>query len=152
MRTKFFLFFTCLFILVSCGPDVVYEDKYTIDFHEWYTGDAKKFEFIAPKLDQEYDLYLALTHEESFPFENIYLKLKTHFPSGEIVEDQLSLELFGKDGQSRCSNSLCKLSALLQPKFKFKETGTHIIEIEQFTRRDTLPGVLDIGVSLVQVK
>lgn len=146
-----FFFFLCILFL-SCGPEVIYEDKFTLDYHTWLSKDIKKFEFNAPKLDQQYDLYIKLTHDESFPYENIYLKLKTHFPSGEIVEDQLSLEFFGKNGQSRCSNSLCKLSALLQPKFKFKETGMHLIEIGQYTRRDTLPGVLDIGLSLVKAQ
>lgn len=148
---RYIFLLVAMVVIAACDQGLVYEDKFTIDFTEWVQGDVKRFEFEAPKIDQRYNLYLHLRHDDTYPFENIYLHLKTHFPSGEMVEDQLSLEMFGKHGQSRCFNSTCSLTALLQPNFQFREVGKHVIEIDQYSRQDTLPGIYDIGISLVQV-
>lgn len=151
MRSLIVLFIIGLCLACS-QQNLVYEDRFTIDAQFWIHGDTKTFTFDAPDVDSYYDLYLNMNHESTYPFENIYLKLKTQFPDGKVVEDQLSLELFGKNGQSLCFNSTCKLQALLQPRFKFKSAGEHTIEVEQYSRQDTLPGVLDIGLSLAKVE
>lgn len=146
MKYIVYSLFFCL--LTSCGKDTLFEQKYTIPNGEWKHGDNKTFIIQAPDTSASYNLTANLTYTTDFPFENIYLNIKTYFPDGNMVPDQLSLEMDNTINRINCSNTKCDLFTYLQQNFKFKQVGEHRIEIEQYTRKKILPGITELGLAV----
>jgi gliding motility-associated lipoprotein GldH len=86
-------------------------------------------------------------HADTFPSQNIYLKLYTRFPDGKRLSRTRSFDLFNAQGESNgeCSGGKCHVHSLLQENAYFNRRGEYVIALEQFMRRDSLPGMLSVG-------
>lgn len=143
---KFLLISTILF-LFACGNDFLYKETKEINKAVWTYQQPLPYEFVIEDTTLSYNLYLDLVHHTNYPFQNLYTKIKTTYPSGRTAESQISLELANKLGewQGNCSSERCKLRVVLQEQTYFKEIGTHQLVFEQYTRTDSLRGVESVA-------
>jgi gliding motility-associated lipoprotein GldH len=99
-------------------------------------------------------MVLSMTYGLDFDYQNIYVKIETHYPSGELTEDILSLNL--TDGMGiflgDCNSSKCEIDILLQEKFKFKEKGEYTITIIQNGREENLEEIYGAELQLFKNK
>jgi len=105
--------------------------------------------FTVPVKDtsQRQDLHLELNHSADFGYENLYLKIKTEFPNGDIKDEQLSIDLadgFGKWIGS-CKKENCLIKIYLLESFKFAEPGDYKFSFEQYSREDQLKGIRSLN-------
>ena len=142
---------TPLFLLLAaCGPNYSAESEITMDEQGWFYQDSLVAPFNIEDTSAIYNLYLLLDHQTSFPFQNFYVRIHTTFPGGERLSEQLSLEIAGKAGNwlGECNSSECSLRIPLQEGAYFNQAGDYRITIEQFSRRNPLPGLQRVAFAL----
>jgi gliding motility-associated lipoprotein GldH len=141
-----------LFVVVwtSCSPGFFFQDEKEIKGGQWSYRDTVDFSFVIQDTSVLYNLYVDITHADTFPNQNIYVKLYTKFPDGKRLSKTCSFDFFDAQGHLNGTSSghSCRLHALLQANAFFKDPGTYAITLEQFMRRDPVGGVNKVGLSV----
>ena len=148
MRTlRLTIFCVLLLLLSSCGPDIIYEKDYELPETGWSYADTLNFEVSIQDTLGVYNLFLDLTHSREYPFENMYVRIHTTFPSGRRITQQVSLELAGEAGiwKGDCGSEFCQIAIPIQTNAYFDQPGTYEFTLEQYMRRNPLPGVQSIA-------
>ena len=124
------------------------------DDHQWVTGDTKSFVMQATDTTTVYQMDIQVNHEETYGFQNLYVRMVTTFPSGKEVSSVTSLELINPDGSWAGDEgaSCCKVDIPLQARFKFPEVGAYTWTIEPYMRIDTISGINSLEVTCRKVK
>ncbi len=141
----------CLLFL-ACGPDVVYQEEIELPATGWPYADSLTFTFPVTDTSGRYDLVLTVAHTEDFPYQNVYVHLTTHIPSGVLRSQPLSLQLadtFG-DWYGDCSGGVCRADISLQEGTRFTEVGEHRLVVGQFSREAVLGEVTGMGFRVVR--
>lgn len=152
VRTLIILF--CGLLFTSCSDVRVYEKVYTLDDREWSYGDSLEFSFDVRDTSQLYGLGINASFSDAYPYENIYTKIKTILPNGEIKANLFSIELqnSSKRRSLRCTKEYCTADVFLQAPLKFIDKGNYTIRIIQHSRDEDLNGVRGIGLYLEKLK
>lgn len=139
-----------LLTMSSCNSDVIFDEDYTIPEHGWTYGEQAAFEFEIEDTTALYRMSVDIEHTTDFPFQNIYLRIHSVFPNDTINVIRHSVELQEPNGQwiGGCSGEDCAVRVILSENMYFNQTGLHKISFEQFTRRDSLPGIKKWGLIL----
>jgi len=151
-KIHLFLFLAIAIIANSCSNAIVYSQKATIDGSTWEFNQELDFQLDGIDTSSYYDLVLEVKHSADFSYENLYTRISTTFPSGEIVKDIVSLQLADKMGTwlGNCNSSTCTSELLIQAKFRFKEIGLHNIVLENYSRK-ALEGIHSIQMVLYDI-
>jgi gliding motility-associated lipoprotein GldH len=152
---KLFPIYTALLLFVaimltSCGDQYIFEAETDIPNAQWSYRDTLDFKIPVADTAQLYNLYIRFTHADTFPNQNIYLKLYTRFPDGKRVTRIRSFDLFDMQGtpQGKCSGGQCQTQILLQDNLYFNQLGEHLITLEQYSRSSPLNGLIAVGVMM----
>lgn len=140
-------------IVISC--DSAYYDRSTsFDNSFWLYDDARSFSFDITDTTKIFDMILEVDHTDEFPYQNLYLKTSTSFPSDTVISQLLSLDMANEAGFwfGDCSASNCQISIPIQSGVHFQEVGTYQLELLQHSRSDTLVGLKSIGLKLLELK
>lgn len=146
-------FFAVLLLLNACSKAAYYEQSISLPENGWAYDDLKQFEIEITDNEKFFDLILDISHSPSFGFENLYVKVLTIFPTGEEIEDKVSLQLADELDQweGKCNAVECTVSILLQNKIYFKDKGKHLISFEQYNREDPLPGINSLTLKVIEL-
>lgn len=138
-----------LALLTSCGEQPVYSEQSTID-SPWILSDSIMFNMPAPDTMNGYGMVLKIKHTTDYPFENLYVKIGTTYPSGRYSANLLNVDLASKSGAwyGDCSGSTCLLSTTLRELFSFSEEGRYSISMAQYTRTEELTGIESLQLEL----
>ncbi len=150
-RITCFYFFVLACFLSSCGDNPYYQDIKSID-GSWSFADSLHFSMPAPDTLSPFAMFLHVEHTKDYPFQNMYVRLSTNFPSGRRASDLINIDLADKAGMwfGKCGSQTCVISAPLRQNFSFSEAGTYNITLEQYTRTENLNGVNEVGIELWQ--
>lgn len=134
-------------LFFACQGNVIFDQEQKIPAEGWRYPDTLNFSFSVTDTTLLYNLVMRFEYADTFPEQNVYLKLHTLFPDGKRLRKMKSFEFFDAGGQSlgRCSGHTCSISTMLQENAFFKLPGTYVITVEQFGRRDPLRGVKSVG-------
>ncbi len=101
-----------------------------------------------------YQMDIQVTHEETYKYQNLYIKTLTKYPSGKEVSSVTSLELINEDGSwaGDMGENCCKVDIPLQQRFTFPEVGSYTWTVEPFMRMDTVEGINSLKVTCRKVK
>ena len=151
-KSIFFLFSFAIIGLSACQDTPYYEKVVTLDNELWTYSDSLDFSFNIADTDSPFDLQLSINHSKEYAFQNLYVKINTYFPSGEKVEDVVSLELAQKNGAwyGDCGGKYCQLDIPIQQNIHFKEAGDYKLVIYQNMRKAAIPGIKKIGFSIFE--
>ena len=149
---KWLFFFAVLLPLLhhACGPNYFFQEKKSIPNDQWAYRDTLDFRFTITDTAAVYSLYLDFEYADTFSTQNMYLKLYTAFPDGKRMSKVKSFDLFDAAGAplGKCSGRTCQLHAVLQEKAYFNRPGQYVLTLEQYTRREALPGLKSVGLSI----
>ena len=134
--------------VISCKKDVIASQEWEFPGQQWITGDNKIMTIQATDTTQAYAMDIRVDHTKSYPFQNVYIRLLTTFPSGKELKSITSLELTNPDGSwaGECSGKKCSVTLPLQRGFTFPETGEYTLTIEPYMRMDTIDGLSQMTV------
>jgi gliding motility-associated lipoprotein GldH len=152
--TPLFLLLTATGILFTrCGDDYTYDERADISGQSWAYEDTLTFDFTIGDVTKIYSLALYVTHSVDYSFQNLYVQFHTRYPSGKTETQMVSLELAKKSGiwNGDCGGQWCTAEIALQPKAIFEETGAHQIKIEQYMRKNSLPGLKSMELKIKPV-
>ncbi len=141
-------------LLAGCNSNQFFQEKKDIPSGIWTYRDSLDFKFQVADTSQVYNLYLDVRFADTFPAQNLYVKLHTQFPNGKRPSKVVSLDLFDAQGESagKCSGSTCSAHILLQEKAYFGTIGEYGLTVQQFMRRDSLRGISSLGLSIEKTK
>lgn len=148
-----FLAFISTFLLTACSENFIYEETKSIPNGAWAYADTLDYTLNITDTTQLYNLYLDIDHTVDYPFQNIYLKIHTQYPSGKRISEQLPIDFADKTGQwyGKCSGEDCHLRVNIQQRAFFNEVGKHVITLEQFLRKNPLQGMKNIALKMEHV-
>jgi gliding motility-associated lipoprotein GldH len=143
-----------LLSLSACDRGVLIQEKWEWEDQQWITGDKKSMVMEAVDTSTIYQMDLLLNHEETYGYQNLYIKTTTTFPSGKEVVSVTSLELVDADGAwaGDMGENCCKTELPLQTRFTFPEVGKYTWTVEPWMRVDTIKGVNSLKVTCRKVK
>jgi gliding motility-associated lipoprotein GldH len=146
------ILFICL-ILISCGKSHYYSEEVSIINQEWNYNQIPEFEFQISDTISKFNLVLTMIHSAEYSFQNLYTNFHTTSPDGTEIEDMVSLEFANKFGQwyGKCNREKCDLQIMLRENISFKDIGTYKIGIEQYMRKESIPGINSISLTLDKI-
>jgi len=146
--------FATVLLISACQPTPFYESELSVDPLGWSYDNKKVFEVVVTDTIPFYDMHLNITHDDTYSYQNMYMKVTTSFPNQEIKEEQLSIDLAEKNGQwiGKCSGNKCELKVYLLEKFKFASPGKYSFAFEQYGRDGNLKGIEELKLSLFEVQ
>lgn len=148
---SFFGFTAIIVILFSCDEGRVYERNADFNSRQWLVNEKPAFEFEISDTLQTYNLFCNIRNSLDYPFARIFVRYYLQDSSGNVLEKDLVRQLLfdEKTGKPHGESGLGDLydhRIPLKSNHRFPYAGKYKIEFEQFMRRDTLAGVLAVGV------
>jgi len=142
--------FVFALVFLSCGPNLIYNQKFEIPESQWAYADTLDFNFNIPDTTSIYNIFLEVTHSTEFSKQNFYVLIHTQFPSGDRIREQVSLELSNQAGFwfGDCGSESCTLSIPLQEGAYFNQPGDYKITIEQYSRNPKLEGINSLALKI----
>jgi gliding motility-associated lipoprotein GldH len=143
----------CVFIflvLSSCETNRIYETNHDFEDRTWKLNDPQEFEFRIEDLEKKYNLYFNVRNSLDYPYSRIFITYHLQDSVGNELQSKLNTQdLFDqKTGVPFGSSSVGDIydhQFLLLNAYQFKLRGKYKLKLEQYTRQDTLQGVLAIG-------
>jgi gliding motility-associated lipoprotein GldH len=137
-------------ILFSCDDERLYEKNVSFNNRIWRQADKAEFEFTIDDNAAPYNLYLNVRNSVDYPYSRIFINYKLQDSLGMVLEKQLlNSTLFDvKTGKPYGTSGLGDIydhQILVKKNHLFPNKGNYKISFEQFMRKDTLDGVLAVG-------
>ncbi|MBK8554290.1 MAG: gliding motility lipoprotein GldH [Lewinellaceae bacterium] len=154
MRFSLLFILLGVFLLNACHSEFMHQETQEIAGAQWHYTDTLNFTFSIPDTNALYNLWVDIDYDDTYPKQNLYMKLHTLFPDGRRIEQVASFDLFDASGKSNgnCSGNTCKVHMLLQSKAFFNQTGDYVLTLEQFNRQETMEGLRSIGFAVEKLK
>lgn len=143
--------------LTSCDENRVYEKNEDLPQRQWMVTQRPEFEFLITNTDVRYNLYCNVRNEISYPYSRLFYtyylrdstgaELRTALNS-HFLFDKKTGEPFGRSGLG----DIYDHQFLLLENFEFRKPGKYAVQFEQFMRKDTLQGILSVGLRVERVK
>jgi gliding motility-associated lipoprotein GldH len=150
MKSLFIPLFISVLAINACEPGYFFEAEKNIPNGQWTYRDTLDFKFSVADTTVLYNLYLDFTHADSFPNQNLYVRLHTRFPDGRRLSKPISFDFFDAEGNpaGKCSGHACRAHIAIQQNAFFNQAGEYLLTLEQFTRRDSLAGLRAVGLAI----
>lgn len=147
-RLLLLLAFALLF--TACLENRVYEKNQAIQDAVWPWGKTYDFQVQITDTLTPYNLYINTRHSARYPKSNLWIKVRTSYPSGQMLENRIELNIAEADGSwtGICSGDICFVSQLIGANKRMPESGTYLFSFEQDMRDSLLTELLDIGLKI----
>ena len=151
MRTfHLFIILLASTVISACSQGTLVKESQDVQDGVWGYADSLRFQAAIEDTSRLYDISLLVKYDKSYAYQNLYVKVHTHFPQGKVLSPSLSLELADKSGQwlGKCSGKTCRVEIPIQQNAYFDEKGVYSFTLEQYMRVDSLPGIRSIGLHI----
>lgn len=151
MKPVYLVLFICAVLFTSCDNNVVYKQAEQIE-GDWDFDKELVYEIPVKDTLTKYDLIARVTHSADFSYQNFYVDLKTSFPDGKSLNDNVSFQLADGMGswQGKCSSSTCEVDLLLQASFRFQQIGEYKLGLKN-NSREVLSGIEAVELRLEKI-
>ncbi len=148
MRRSFI--FVILILLFSCDSNRVFEDYVEFADRTWKISEPASLEFSIPDVSKSYNLYLDIRNSIDYPYSRIFVNYSLQDSAGaEISKKMIAEYLFEqKTGKPHGNSGLGDIYDHQFPiasNVRFDKSGKYKARFEQFMRKDTLQGILAVG-------
>ncbi len=151
LKYSFFIFL--VFFVMACGPKVIYEDTQTLP-EPWSYDKGITFQYEIKDTTIAYDLILTIEHLVDFGYENVYVSAQTIFPDKTKISNPVSLQLATEMGTwlGKCDSKKCTTEIVISPQAYFKNLGIYSLMLQQYSRSDSLRGILELGLRIQEAQ
>jgi gliding motility-associated lipoprotein GldH len=138
----------------GCNNEVVFQGDHEVAGGAWLRTWKPSFRFEVADTITPHDVYLDVRHTGDYPFSNLYTFVTLTDPDGHVHTDTVECTLadpsgrwFGK-GTGFIFSDRFQAHVLYKLRDRFPKSGPYTLQLEQAMRTDTLPGMIDVGVSV----
>jgi gliding motility-associated lipoprotein GldH len=149
MRILLPIFFLAL-LVAGCDDTRVYEQNHDFEQRAWLVNDKPEFEFEITNAVDNYSLYCNVRNSVAFPYSRLFLKYELKDSTGKVLEGKMMPAFLfdqhtGKPQGSSGLGDIYDQRFAVISNYKFPSAGKYKVSFEQFMRKDTLEGMLAIG-------
>lgn len=140
-----------LFLLVSCGQEVLLNRSNVIENKTWNWKDEQAFEAKIEDTIALYSQHLLLRINNDYPFQNLYCLVASTLVGGEdTLIARYNLPLFDDRGKPLgvSKGSVWEYKIPIAKNVTFNKRGVYQFRVAQNMRIHDLSGVLDVGMCL----
>ena len=147
---KFIASLLLVFVLSSCGNEVLIDRNVEFESKQWNAGDFFVTDFVAQDTINNYNFFVTLRNTDEYPYQNLFVFLKTSFPNGKTKLDTINCPLADPRGKwlGKGFSGVYDNRVLYIARKRFPLEGEYSISIEHAMRDDVLEGILDVGVRI----
>ena len=147
------VFFLVIF-MVSCDKQTIKSDYSPTQNGRWNKDSVVKFSFQEMDTLQQYNMFINLRNDGTYPYSNLFLIAELKFPNGDMVRDTLEYEMAKPDGQwlGTGYGSLKENKLWYKENVVFPSSGVYTLEISHAMRKNgqvdgivELEGITDVG-------
>lgn len=139
----------CL-LFASCDSQRVYEDNKEFNQRIWVVSDEPTFGFLITDSLQSYNLYYNIRNSLQYDWDRVFVTYTLLDSAGQQLASKLVYnQLFDQTGRPLGESGLGDLydhQFPLEKGYRFPYRGRFAIRLTQFSRQDTLRGVLAVGI------
>ncbi|MBA4144526.1 MAG: gliding motility lipoprotein GldH [Azospira oryzae] len=148
-----FLIFGCGLLFSACDTNRVYEYNKEFSDRTWKMKDTAVFDFQIKNAEQKYNLYYNVRNTIDYPYARLFINYALTDSVGNVLSKKLiNNDLFDqKTGRPNGNSGLGDIydhQFLLLDNLQFAHNGKYRLKLEQYMRKDTLPGVIAVGFRL----
>ncbi|RRQ45648.1 gliding motility lipoprotein GldH [Chryseobacterium sp. SC28] len=121
---------------------------------DWRKNDIQRFDFEVKDAPNLKNLMIVVRNNNDYPYSNLRLIANIEHDKKTIATDTLNYILAKPNGEWIGSGFGETKEIIFQYKlnYKFPQNGNYSIKLVQAMRRDTLPGIEDIGIKIQNLK
>lgn len=158
MRSFLFLAFA-ISILSSCTTNVVTSDYKSLKGAVWNKDNVLEFSFSEPDTILEYNMFINVRNDNTFPYSNLFLITSLNTPEGEVLQDTLEYNMALPDGTwlGKGSGSLKENKLWYKENIVFPNSGVYTLEVSHAMRKNgnvqgviSLEGITDVGLEITK--
>ena len=126
----------------------VFEKNLDFNGHEWPSSKKPDIVFDITDTVSLYNIYIVVRHTDAYHFNNLYIQAGVREPGETQVKTgvyDLQLATNGQGWIGTAMDDIYDARLLIQPKTKFRKSGTYHIILNQLMREDPLKNVLSVG-------
>jgi gliding motility-associated lipoprotein GldH len=140
----------CLLLFwTGCDSSGIYHQFHRFESRCWSKDEMPEFTFVITDTAVAYNLYTNLRYDRDYLFSNLYFNWTLRDSSGTLQEKLTNAMLFdqksGKPLGSSAIGFVFDEQVALLSNYRFGKPSTYTLRLEQFMRRDTLPGIRSVG-------
>lgn len=140
-------------IVAACEEQPFYESYLPVQEAGWHKDSSAVFEVEITDTSKRYAIVFNLRANEQYPYSNLYLFRSIESEEGIEYRDTANLTLADRYGKW-LGEGLGALKTFQRPfaprALRFRESGIYKFHFTQAMRRDILPGVEHVGLSIYQ--
>lgn len=138
-------------LLSACDNLRVYESNYNFEEGIWIAHEQPTFEFTIADTSFPYTLSLDLRNSLSYPYTRLFITYELIDSTGSVLTRELvPIYLFDdKTGTPLGTSGIGDLYDHRFPllsEYMFQKPGAYQLKLQQYMRKDTLDGLLSVGV------
>ena len=140
----------CVLFFSSCDSKRVFEQNQAIPESGWAGTNILKFNVDIKDPSTATNFYINVRNADGYPYNNLFLFIKTTFPNGKMSKDTLECILADEKGKWLGSGmgDLYDNQIPFKKNVRFPLAGTYSFEIEQGMRTENIPLIMDVGLRI----
>ena len=144
------LIFIISLLFISCGNEVLVDKSNEFEEGYWEVKNTFATQFDVIDTVNNYNFFVTLRNTNDYPYQNLYVFLKTDFPNGKQKIDTINCPLANLQGNwlGKGFAGVYDNRVLYMARKRFPLTGSYKISIEHGMRENDLPGILDVGLRI----
>lgn len=156
---KILAVFLLFVLVVSCSEGLIKSEFQPTDNGMWAKDDIAEFTFSEMDTLLEYDMFINVRNDNSFPYNNLFLIAQLNFPDGESVTDTLEYEMALPDGTwlGKGYGSVKENKFWYKENIVFASSGVYTLRISHAMRKNgtvdgvvNLEGITDVGFEILK--
>ncbi len=140
----------CLFFFSSCDSNRIFEENRKIPTEGWSSGNILKFDVDITNLVIPTNFFINVRNADGYPYNNLFLFVKTTFPDGKIADDTLECILADEKGKwlGTGMGDIYDNQIPFKKNVRFPVAGIYKFEMQQGMRSDVIPLIMDVGLRI----
>lgn len=142
------------FAFCSCSSDSVFEENVDLEDKTWLGSDSIQFSFRIEDQAKKYDVFYNIRNTITYPYQNLYMSYYLKNNEGDTLsEDLVNVILFDpKTGKPHGTGlgDIFSHQFKIIPHYQFPDTGVYSLQLKQSMRRDSLPNVMSVGITITE--
>ncbi len=138
----------------ACDNNRIFEENAEIPDNNWSSSNVVKFDVTIVDTVTPTNFYINVRNANGYPYNNLFLFIKTSFPGGKISTDTLECVLADEKGEWLGSGmgDIYDNQIPFKKNVIFPEAGKYTFEIQHGMRADLIPLIMDVGLRIEKVE